>query len=176
MQYILEERIGDPFLFCGREKEMSLLLDWISRIPKKISKSKAILGRRKSGKTAIMQRLFNILWSQNGQVIPFYFEVMDQNQWILQFADEYFRTFLSQYLSFEKRIPLESDNAPFEWETILVQKIDVFKHTLKRMEHQEIYLLPVYLSANGFNDSSEKWLHEQNVFTADMNTWKINSL
>jgi len=65
-----------------------------------------------------MQRLFNILWSQNGQVIPFYFEVIDQNQWILQFADEYFRTFLSQYLSFEKRISLESDNAPFDWETI----------------------------------------------------------
>jgi hypothetical protein len=118
MQYILEERIGDPFLFCGREKEMTLLLDWISRIPKKLSKSQAILGRRKSGKTAIMQRLFNILWSQNGKVIPFYFEVMDQNQWILQFADEYFRTFLSHYLSFEKRIPLENDNAPFDWETI----------------------------------------------------------
>ncbi|ETR68468.1 MAG: hypothetical protein OMM_04545 [Candidatus Magnetoglobus multicellularis str. Araruama] len=118
MQYSLEERIGDPFLFCGREKEMTLLLDWISRIPKKLSKSQAILGRRKSGKTAIMQRLFNILWSQNGKVIPFYFEVLDQNQWILQFADEYFRTFLSQYLSFEKRMPLESDNAPFDWETI----------------------------------------------------------
>ena len=118
MQYVLEERIGDPFLFCGREKEMTLLLDWISRIPKKLSKSQAILGRRKSGKTAIMQRLFNILWNQNGLVIPFYFEVLDQDQWVLQFADEYFRTFLSQYLSFEKRIPLEPDNAPFDWETI----------------------------------------------------------
>jgi len=85
---------------------MSLLLDWISFIPKKLSKSKAILGRRKSGKTAIMQRLFNILWNQNGEVIPFYFEVIDENQWLLNFAESYYYTFLSQYFSFVFRKPL----------------------------------------------------------------------
>jgi len=138
MQYILEERIGDPNLFCGREKEMSMLLEWISLIPKKISKSKALLGRRKSGKTAIMQRLFNTLWNQNGPVIPFYYEVNDRNQWVLDLVDEYFRTFLTQYLSFEKRIPLPQDNAPFDWKTIdqickqlgnknILENLDIFK-------------------------------------------------
>jgi len=49
-----------------------------------------ISGRRKSGKTALMQRLFNILWNQNDQVVPFYFEVMDKNIWMLDFAKTYF--------------------------------------------------------------------------------------
>jgi predicted AAA+ superfamily ATPase len=83
MIYAFEERIGDPSLFCGRKNEMTLLMNWINKIPRKLSKSKALLGRRKSGKTAIMQRLFNILWNQNGRIVPFYFEVRDQNRWLL---------------------------------------------------------------------------------------------
>jgi len=106
MQYALKERIGQPGLFCGRETEMKQLMEWVSRIPKELSKSQAILGRRKSGKTAIMQRLFNILWNQNGQIIPFYFEVRDKDMWLLKFAESYFYTFLSQFFSFVFRKPL----------------------------------------------------------------------
>lgn len=117
-RYALEERIGDPSLFCGREREMNLLLNWASAIPRKISKSRALLGRRKSGKTALMQRLFNILWNRNGRVIPFYFEVLDQDQWLLDFCDEYYRTFLSQYISFKNRIPLDKKNKPMKWNVL----------------------------------------------------------
>jgi len=113
--YALEERIGDPSLFCGREREMNLLLNWASAIPRLISKSRALLGRRKSGKTAIMQRLFNILWNRNGRVIPFYFEVLDQDQWLLDFCDKYYRTFLTQYISFKDRTPLDKKNKPRKW-------------------------------------------------------------
>ncbi|HIE02543.1 MAG TPA: hypothetical protein EYP59_20035 [Thiotrichaceae bacterium] len=73
MIYALEERIGDPNLFCGRKQTMGLLMNWANAIPEKIAKSRVLLGRRKCGKTAIMQRLFNILWNQNGQIVPFYF-------------------------------------------------------------------------------------------------------
>ncbi len=45
-----------------------------------MEKSRALLGRRKSGKSAIMQRLFNILWTQNFAIIPFYFEMQDYEQ------------------------------------------------------------------------------------------------
>ncbi|ETR69712.1 MAG: hypothetical protein OMM_09363 [Candidatus Magnetoglobus multicellularis str. Araruama] len=100
MKYVLKERIGKPDLFCGREEEMKRLIDWAARIPKEISKSHALLGRRKSGKTAIMQRLFNILWNKNGLVVPFYFEVLDQDMWLLEFAESYFCTFLSQFFFF----------------------------------------------------------------------------
>jgi hypothetical protein len=114
LTYALKERIGDPSLFCGRKKEMALLLDWAENIPREISKSRALFGRRKSGKTAIMQRLFNILWNRNRRVIPFYFEVLDFDQWLLDFVDEYFRTFMSQYLSFKTRTPLDFDNTPWK--------------------------------------------------------------
>ena len=119
MKYILEERIGNPNLFCGRDEEMSLLLAWASRIPKKISKSQAILGRRKSGKTAIMQRLFNLLWNKNGPVVPFYFEVQDKDIWLLEFARNYFYTFLSQYFSFVLRTPLPIHNTYLEWNDLV---------------------------------------------------------
>jgi hypothetical protein len=73
IQYPLSEKIGEPDLFVGREKEFRLLNKWLSNIPKRLSKYRVILARRKSGKTAIVQRIFNQLWSENGAVIPFYF-------------------------------------------------------------------------------------------------------
>lgn len=72
MQYPLKEKIGDPQLLVGREKEFQHFRKWIAGMPREISKSRAILGRRKSGKTAFVQRLFNELWSANGMVIPFF--------------------------------------------------------------------------------------------------------
>jgi hypothetical protein len=101
MIYALRERIGEPSLFCGRKREMELLLNWAEKIPGEISKSRPLLDRRKSGETAIMQRLFNILWNKNGTVIPFYFEILNFDQWLLDFSADYYRTFLSQYLSFK---------------------------------------------------------------------------
>jgi hypothetical protein len=110
MIYALEERIGEPSLFCGRQQQMDLLTKWINTIPRKMAKSRVLLGRRKSGKSAIMQRLFNVLWNEQGKVIPFYFEVQDYDRWLLEFADIYYRTFISQYLSFKTRTPLAFDN------------------------------------------------------------------
>jgi hypothetical protein len=115
MIYALKERIGVPSLFCGRKQEMALLMNWVEKIPRQMAKSRALLGRRKCGKTAIMQRLFNLLWNQNGQVIPFYFEVLDSNQWLLDFAEAYYRTFMSQYLSFRTRTVLDFDNKPWSF-------------------------------------------------------------
>ncbi len=103
MQYPLPEIIGNPDLLVGREKEFDLFDRWISRIPDRLSKSRAILARRKSGKTAIVQRIFNRLWSENGQVIPFYINIQERNIWLPDFAVNYYRTFASQYISFLER-------------------------------------------------------------------------
>jgi hypothetical protein len=46
MQYPLSEKIGEPDLFVGREKEFRLLNKWLSNIPKRLSKSRVILARR----------------------------------------------------------------------------------------------------------------------------------
>ncbi len=70
MQMYLEERIGNPDLFTGRKHEIASLLKWIDNIKKRISKSTAILSRRKAGKTAILERLYNLTFEKNGQVVP----------------------------------------------------------------------------------------------------------
>ena len=107
MQYPLEEKIGNSDLLVGREQEFAKFDKWIANMPKKLSKSWAILGRRKSGKTAFVQRLFNKLWSANGQVIPFYISIPDSPIWFVDLTVKYYETFASQYISF-----LERDIAP----------------------------------------------------------------
>ena len=68
MQYPLSEEIGNPDLFVGRKKELAMLDNWIKLIPKKLGKSKALFSRRKGGKTSLVQRLFNRLWNENGEI------------------------------------------------------------------------------------------------------------
>jgi len=103
MKNYLNEKIGNPALFTGRKKELNALLHWVDGIKTQVSKSKAIVSRRKTGKSALMQRLFNILFEQNDQVIPFYFEISESPQWITDFAREFFITFIRQYLAFKSR-------------------------------------------------------------------------
>ncbi len=103
MQYPLKERIGLPRLYVDRKAVFAEYEKWISLIPKELSKSRAILARKKSGKTAFIQRLFNRLWSMNGSIVPFYLEVPDHRTWYPDFARYYYRTFASQYISFLER-------------------------------------------------------------------------
>lgn len=105
MQYPLEERIGAPDLLVGREQEFKQFHKWLANMPKRLSKSWAILGRRKSGKTAFVQRLFNQLWSQNGPVIPFYISIPESPIWYVTLAVKYYTTFASHYISFIERDP-----------------------------------------------------------------------
>jgi hypothetical protein len=103
MQYPLPEKIGHPDLFVGWAPEFKRLNHWLANIPKLAAKSRAILARRKSGKTCLVQRIFNRLWSDNGPVIPFYFIFEEKKMWLPELALDYYRTFASQYISFVER-------------------------------------------------------------------------
>ena len=103
MRIYLQEKIGNPALFTGRKKELDSLLKWVEGIKPEISKSRAIISRRKTGKSAVMQRLFNIVFHQNDQVVPFYFEIRETDQWIGDFAREFFFAFIGQYIAFHSR-------------------------------------------------------------------------
>ena len=103
MQYPLPEVIGNPDLLVGRVKEFGLLDQWLDRIPERLGKSRVILARRKSGKTGIVQRIFNRLWSAKEIVIPFYFSIPEVKMWYPEFAIKYYRAFASQYISFFER-------------------------------------------------------------------------
>ncbi|MEM7538725.1 MAG: restriction endonuclease, partial [Chloroflexota bacterium] len=106
LQYPLQEKIGPNELLIGREPEFKNMHKWINNIPKKMSKSRVLLGRRKSGKTTFMQRIFNQVWSANGDVVPFFISIPEKRMWYRDFIVEYFRTFASQYISFYEQDPL----------------------------------------------------------------------
>ncbi|MCP4404884.1 MAG: hypothetical protein GY801_47235 [bacterium] len=52
-------KIGKPERFTGRKHELTFHLKRIERIKQESSLSSAILSRRKTGKTALLQRLYN---------------------------------------------------------------------------------------------------------------------
>jgi len=103
MEYAKKERIGNPDLFIGRKTEMEYFLKWIDEIKKMNSQSSAILARRKMGKTAMMERLFNITFHKNNGVIPFYYEVREEKMWVVDFCREFFLDFIYQYVAFKTR-------------------------------------------------------------------------
>ena len=105
MKIYLEEKIGNPDLFTGRKKELADLLSWIDKIKNKTSQSLAILSRRKTGKSALLQRLYNICFGRSDGVLPFYYEIKESPQWAVDLAGDFFLSFLSQYIAFKKSKP-----------------------------------------------------------------------
>jgi hypothetical protein len=103
MDYAYEERIGNPDLFTGRKEELAYFLKWINDIKEKKSQSTAVMARRKMGKTAVMERLFNITFFKNDSVIPFYYEIKENDVWVLDFCQDFFLTFIYQYIAFKTR-------------------------------------------------------------------------
>ena len=105
MDAYLEEKIGNPALFTGRKRELRFYFQWVERIKQKSSLSSALLSRRKTGKTALLQRLYNLTFEQNMGVVPFYYEVREGRQWVVDFCKEFYLTFLYQYVAFKTRKP-----------------------------------------------------------------------
>jgi len=94
--------------FCSWQKEgVRFLPRGLVRLPaKNFTQSQALLPRCKKGKTAFLQRLFNIFWSQpEGNVVPFYFSVPETKATLASFSKDFFTAFSTQYLSFLTRNP-----------------------------------------------------------------------
>ncbi|MCP5102826.1 MAG: hypothetical protein GY950_05590, partial [bacterium] len=140
MDYVLEERIGNPDLFTGRKEELAFFLKWIDNIKKKHSKSMATLARRKMGKTALMERLFNITFYKNDGVIPFYFEVKEGRVWIVDFCRDFFLTFIYQYIAFKSRKaeylgPFEESNFEIVKKIAGEEGLDYLTELIASVEH-----------------------------------------
>jgi len=103
MDYAYKERIGKPELFTGRKEELAFFLKWIADIKEEKSQSTAILARRKMGKTALLERLFNITFYKNDGAIPFYYEIKESDVWLVDFCRDFFLTFIYQYIAFKSR-------------------------------------------------------------------------
>ncbi|MBP6961212.1 MAG: hypothetical protein KBC39_07445 [Thermotogae bacterium] len=105
--YALPEQIGDYGLFVGRKKEFDYFLgDWYYYLRNNMAQSQAIVARRKKGKTAFLQRLFNTLWSApESGIIPFYYSIKDMDMTLAEFSKSFFATFANHYISYARRNP-----------------------------------------------------------------------
>jgi len=132
IMYALPEQIGNTKLFVGRKKEFDYFLgDWYYYLENNMAQSQAIVARRKKGKTAFLQRLFNILWScPEKKIIPFYYSIKEMNTTLADFSKDFFSTFISHYIGYMERKP-ELISTPLNFERI--------KERIEGGELKEIY-------------------------------------
>jgi len=104
----LEDVTGD--LFVDRHEELRLGRLWIQDIPLRHLNSWALVGRRRTGKTAILVKLFNQVFDEQDRVVPVFItfaRYVKRAEPIsyYEFAEEYFGSYLRCYLAFRYRKP-----------------------------------------------------------------------
>jgi len=111
--YALPETIGNPDLFVGRKAEFDFFLgDWYRDLEGNFAQNQAIISRRKKGKTAFLQRLFNVLWSacrmeekEGPEVIPFYFSIQDTPITLGKLSTDFFTAFVKCCMAYNTKDP-----------------------------------------------------------------------
>lgn len=103
IEFAIEERVGNPADFIGRVEELEYLYAWAQRIHRGISRSTAFLGRRKVGKSLILERLYNILYSEQQGLIPFYYEFKEGKRRGKAFYHDFLVRFYMQVVGYYLR-------------------------------------------------------------------------
>lgn len=137
----LEDIVGD--LFVDRHTELNMFWEWATSIPHRLGNSYALIGRRRTGKTAILVKLFNRLFNAQEQVLPVFISFaryLDRREPITSydFAREYLTGYISSYLAFRHRRP-----------TLLDRRLDL--NGLRRVaeEVQDEYALDLFRQYDG---------------------------
>ena len=99
--------------FVNRKWELHVLWEWASSIPTKGSHN--ITGLRRTGKSALMAKLYNRLYFEQAKVMPIYIsfaEYLHKKKSITaqQFAEEFVAGAVRSYLAFKHQRP--------EWQDI----------------------------------------------------------
>ncbi|MCE7985384.1 MAG: hypothetical protein DYG89_29775 [Caldilinea sp. CFX5] len=106
----LEDELGE--LFVDRDKELNGFWQWAMRVPLYVpNNSHALIGRRRTGKTAILIKLYNRLFHEQDRVVPIfvsfarYLKRPEPQIFWGEFANEYLAGYLRSYLAFRYRQP-----------------------------------------------------------------------
>ena len=102
------EDLGD--LFVNRDEELEKFWKWATGVPHPGRNSYAFVGLRRTGKTAILHKLFNRLFHEQEAVLPVYISFADylyrkEPITVYEFADEFFLGYMRSYLAFRYRKP-----------------------------------------------------------------------
>lgn len=104
----LEETAGEWFV--NRTAELELFWKWATGIPHPGRRSYALIGLRRTGKTAILHKTFNRLFTEQTRVLPVYISFaqylnLPDPITAYQFAEEYFAGYVRSYLAFRYHRP-----------------------------------------------------------------------
>ena len=104
----LEDVVGD--LFVDRHYELDMFWKWATSIPRRMGNSYVLVGRRRTGKTAILVKLFNRLFYEQEAVLPVYISFaryLNRQRPIdsYEFVREYLAGYVGSYLAFRHRAP-----------------------------------------------------------------------
>lgn len=104
----LEDLVGE--LFVNRQAEFDLFTRWVDRIPRMTNNSYALIGRRRTGKTAILVKLFNRLFYAQDRVMPVYISFARYLHFtrpltMQEVGEHYLSSYLLSFLAFRYRRP-----------------------------------------------------------------------
>ncbi|MEM7531599.1 MAG: restriction endonuclease [Chloroflexota bacterium] len=121
----IPERVGEG-MFTDREEEMAVLMEWAGMVADKYGRSEALVSHRRYGKTAIMERFYNRLFWAREDVMPFYFELGEDEIWIRELVEVYFFSFIQQFLAYRTRDAMLAFEPPIPLEELrsIAEKID----------------------------------------------------
>lgn len=104
----LEDPVGD--LFVNRQEEFDLFARWVGDIPWRPNNSYALIGRRRTGKTAILIKLFNQLFYEQTRVMPVYisfaeYRRLDRPLTFQEVGDHFMASYLACFFAFRYQRP-----------------------------------------------------------------------
>jgi len=99
------EEIGNQW-FVNREEELEYFWEWANSVPLGGRHSIAFAGLRRTGKTAIIHRAFNRLFTEQKRVLPVFISFESylyrtQQITTYEFAEDYFSGYLRSYLAYK---------------------------------------------------------------------------
>lgn len=103
------EEVGSEW-FVSRKAELDLYWKWATGVPKQAKGSYALIGQRRTGKTAILHRLYNRLFWEQEKVMPIYITFARYLKRetpinLYEFAEDYLIGYLRSYMAFRYRRP-----------------------------------------------------------------------
>jgi len=148
----IKEKV-DRTVFTDREDVFARLRQWLGWVENHVGHSVGLVGHRRVGKTAILHRLYNDLFWQQGMIIPFYFGMQKEPIWLRDLAVDYFTAFAKQYIAFRLQIPelVEQDLSleglqPYLADLgndVMVQEVEWFPQACETMHDQALFHLAI---------------------------------
>lgn len=181
--YIMKKPLIEPvdeLEFTNRKPEMAFIWEMAEKAKKRLGFSVAIISRKGVGKTALLVRAFNELFTQQNEVIPFYLgfgEYKDDERkaaiGLKDLAWYYFKSLVEQYLAFHLKKPewIAKDQLSMQELEKIAQDhhFDDLKKRIQRFDefyHQKQYM-DAFRYARSFTNIYLYFQEERGIFLVD---------